>query len=58
MSTVDAHAELTALAAEAERRYVERNPESRRLHGERARVMPGGNSSASTRRACTGTRIR
>ena len=44
MSTVDAHAELTALAAEAERRYVERNPESRRLHGERARVMPGGNT--------------
>ena len=44
MSTVDAHAELAALAAEAERRYVERNPESRRLHGERARVMPGGNT--------------
>jgi glutamate-1-semialdehyde 2,1-aminomutase len=44
MSTVDAHAELAALAAEAERRYVERNPESRRLHSARARVMPGGNT--------------
>ena len=44
MSTVDARADLSALAAEAERRYVERNPESRRLHGERARVMPGGNT--------------
>src|ERR1700690_3131549 len=44
MSTVDARADLTALAAEAERRYVERNPESQRLHGERARVMPGGNT--------------
>src|SRR3954470_12550146 len=30
--------------AEAERRYVERNPESRRLHEERSRVMPGGNT--------------
>ena len=30
--------------AEAERRYVERNPESRRLHEERAKVMPGGNT--------------
>jgi glutamate-1-semialdehyde 2,1-aminomutase len=29
---------------EAQRRYVERNPESRRLHLERARVMPGGNT--------------
>jgi glutamate-1-semialdehyde 2,1-aminomutase len=44
MSTVDARADLTALAAEAERRYVERNPESRRLHEERTRVMPGGNT--------------
>ena len=44
MSTVDAQAELTALAAEAERRYVERNPESHRLHGERAQFMPGGNT--------------
>jgi glutamate-1-semialdehyde 2,1-aminomutase len=35
--------EATSLA-EAERRYVERNPESRRLHEERARVMPGGNT--------------
>ena len=30
--------------AEAERRYAERNPESRRLHEERAEVMPGGNT--------------
>jgi glutamate-1-semialdehyde 2,1-aminomutase len=37
-------AEFAALAAEAERRYVERNPESRRLHEERASVMPGGNT--------------
>jgi glutamate-1-semialdehyde 2,1-aminomutase len=28
----------------AQRRYVERNPESRRLHLERSRVMPGGNT--------------
>jgi glutamate-1-semialdehyde 2,1-aminomutase len=30
--------------AEALARYVERNPESRRLHEQRARVMPGGNT--------------
>jgi len=30
--------------ADAERRYVVRNPESRRLHEERALVMPGGNT--------------
>ena len=36
--------ELAALVAEAERRYVERNPESRRLHKQRAEVMPGGNT--------------
>jgi len=30
--------------AEAERRYAERNPESRRLHEERTEVMPGGNT--------------
>jgi glutamate-1-semialdehyde 2,1-aminomutase len=36
--------DLAGLVAEAERRYVERNPESRRLHEERARVMPGGNT--------------
>jgi glutamate-1-semialdehyde 2,1-aminomutase len=29
---------------EAQRRYVERNPESQRLHRERAKVMPGGNT--------------
>lgn len=32
------------LAVEAERLYVERNPESRRLHEERCRYMPGGNT--------------
>jgi len=37
-------ADPTTLARDAERRYVERNPESRRLHEERARVMPGGNT--------------
>ncbi len=31
----------------AEARYVERNPESRRLHEERARVMPGGNTRST-----------
>jgi glutamate-1-semialdehyde 2,1-aminomutase len=36
--------ELASLLERAERRYVERNPESRRLHAERARVMPGGNT--------------
>src|SRR5437763_585342 len=33
-----------ATIADAERRYVERNPESRRLHEQRARFMPGGNT--------------
>jgi glutamate-1-semialdehyde 2,1-aminomutase len=36
--------DLSALVAEAERRYSERNPESRRMHEARARVMPGGNT--------------
>jgi glutamate-1-semialdehyde 2,1-aminomutase len=36
--------DVTAQLLEAERRYVERNPESRRQHEERARVMPGGNT--------------
>lgn len=37
--------ETVASALEAaEARYVQRNPESRRLHEERARVMPGGNT--------------
>src|ERR687888_2202006 len=36
--------DLAALVAQAERRYVERNPESRCLHEEGARVMPGGNT--------------
>ena len=35
---------MAALVAAAEQRYVEANPESRRLHDERARVMPGGNT--------------
>ena len=37
-------ADLETLVAAAERRYVERNPESRRLHQKRAKVMPGGNT--------------
>ncbi len=37
-------ADLETLVAAAERRYVERNPESRRLHEARAKVMPGGNT--------------
>jgi glutamate-1-semialdehyde 2,1-aminomutase len=36
--------DLAELVAAAERRYVERNPESRRRHEERAEVMPGGNT--------------
>jgi glutamate-1-semialdehyde 2,1-aminomutase len=36
-------ATMTRLA-EAERRYVERNPESLRLHERRARSLPGGNT--------------
>jgi glutamate-1-semialdehyde 2,1-aminomutase len=37
--------EAVASALEAaEARYIERNPESRRLHEERALVMPGGNT--------------
>jgi glutamate-1-semialdehyde 2,1-aminomutase len=39
-ATVD----VASLLERAERLYVERNPESRRLHDERARVMPGGNT--------------
>src|SRR5437870_2253809 len=35
---------LVARLAEAESRYVTANPESRRLHEERARFMPGGNT--------------
>jgi glutamate-1-semialdehyde 2,1-aminomutase len=37
-------ADLETLVVAAERRYVERNPESHRLHQERAKVMPGGNT--------------
>ena len=36
--------DLGGQVAEALRRYVERNPESRRLHEERARFMPGWNT--------------
>src|SRR5918911_1896610 len=36
--------DLGGQVAEALRHYVERNPESRRLHEERARFMPGGNT--------------
>jgi glutamate-1-semialdehyde 2,1-aminomutase len=36
--------DLAARLAEAEARYVDANPESRRLHDERAAVMPGGNT--------------
>jgi glutamate-1-semialdehyde 2,1-aminomutase len=42
--TEAAVADLPALVADAQRRYVERNPESRRLHEQRAKVMPGGNT--------------
>ena len=37
-------ADLVAWLAEAETRYVAANPESRRLHEQRARFMPGGNT--------------
>jgi glutamate-1-semialdehyde 2,1-aminomutase len=36
--------DLPARLADAERRYVERNPESLRLHERRALSMPGGNT--------------
>ena len=36
--------DLSGQVAEAIRRYVERNPKSRRLHEERRRFMPGGNT--------------
>ncbi|HET6945036.1 MAG TPA: aminotransferase class III-fold pyridoxal phosphate-dependent enzyme [Gaiellaceae bacterium] len=36
--------DLAALVADAELSYIERNPESRRLHEERSRWMPGGNT--------------
>ena len=36
--------DLTAGLAAAEARYIEANPESRRLHEQRARFMPGGNT--------------
>ena len=37
-------ADLVTRLAEADARYVTANPESRRLHDERARFMPGGNT--------------
>lgn len=36
--------DLASRLAEADARYVRANPESRRLHDERARFMPGGNT--------------
>jgi glutamate-1-semialdehyde 2,1-aminomutase len=39
--------DLARRLAAAEARYAERNPESRRLHEERARVMPGGNTRST-----------
>jgi glutamate-1-semialdehyde 2,1-aminomutase len=42
--TEAAVADLATLVADAQRRYVDRNPESHRLHEERAKVMPGGNT--------------
>ncbi|MGZ4403295.1 MAG: aminotransferase class III-fold pyridoxal phosphate-dependent enzyme, partial [Gaiellaceae bacterium] len=36
--------DLVTHLAEADARYVTANPESRRLHDERARFMPGGNT--------------
>ena len=36
--------DLAARLADAEARYAAANPESRRLHAERARFMPGGNT--------------
>ena len=36
--------DLASRLAEADARYVTANPESRRLHDERARFMPGGNT--------------
>jgi glutamate-1-semialdehyde 2,1-aminomutase len=42
--TEAAVADLAKLVADAQRRYVDRNPESHRLHEERAKVMPGGNT--------------
>src|SRR5256885_16785251 len=36
--------DLSGQVAQATRRYVERNPESWRLHEERRRFMPGGNT--------------
>src|SRR3954452_12256168 len=43
MSTATAP-DLATRLAEAERRYIERNPESRRLHERRAASLPGGNT--------------
>ncbi len=39
--------DLGELVAAAEQRYIERNPESRRLHEERTEVMPGGNTRST-----------
>jgi len=42
--SVSTAADITGRLAEAERRYVERNPESKRLHERRAQSLPGGNT--------------
>jgi glutamate-1-semialdehyde 2,1-aminomutase len=44
MSSTVARIDLAARVAEAERRYIDRNPESRRLHEQRSQFMPGGNT--------------
>jgi glutamate-1-semialdehyde 2,1-aminomutase len=41
---VAAITDLSGRLAEAEARYIDRNPESSRLHEQRARFMPGGNT--------------
>lgn len=43
--------ELAERLAAAEVRYVESNPESRRLHEERARFLPGGNTRTTIHQA-------
>jgi glutamate-1-semialdehyde 2,1-aminomutase len=43
--------DLAARLAEAEARYVGRNPESLRLHEERVRFMPGGNTRTTIHQA-------
>jgi glutamate-1-semialdehyde 2,1-aminomutase len=49
--SVPAVADVSLLLAEAERRYVERNPESQRLHERRAASLPGGNTRTTIHQA-------